>query len=140
MSRIVRTEGDKVEMKPVQPVYIDVRSQFSLLRNYSSIHILNKIGGLLTIKIWNGIRSTLCCGVDSVSDDMPMKLAVPFLNEGHGAPVRYTPKGGTKYRTDEVSCTYKRKRVSEGDGGEKQRYMPMQPSVAPPKKRSGSMP
>jgi hypothetical protein len=32
-----------------------------------------------------------------------------------------------------------RKMVSEGNGS-KHRYMPMQPRVAPPKKRSGSMP
>jgi hypothetical protein len=93
VSQIVRTEEGKVGMISVPPVYTDVGSQFSLLQKYSSIHNPNRIGGLLTIKIWNGIRSTLCCGVDSVSDDMLMKLAVSFFNEGHGAPVRYAPKG-----------------------------------------------
>jgi hypothetical protein len=72
---------------------------------------------------------------------MPMELAVSFLNEGHGAPVRYTPKVRTKYRANEVSCPW----IYEEDGErgkqqEEHRYMPMQPRVAPPKKRSGSMP
>jgi len=67
--------------------------------------LINIIVRSLTIKIWDGICSTLGSRVDTVSDNMPMELAVPFLNESHGAPVRYTPKGRTKYRTNEVSCT-----------------------------------
>jgi hypothetical protein len=58
---------------------------------------------LLTIKIGNRIRGTLCSRVDTVSDNMPMELAVSVLDEGHGAPVRYTPKGRTEYRANEVS-------------------------------------
>ena len=92
-------------MKLVRPVYIDGASQFSLLWRCTLIHIINIIVRLLTIKIWDGIRSTLCSGVDTVFDNMPMELAVSFLDEGHGAPVRYTPKGRTKYRANEVSCT-----------------------------------
>jgi hypothetical protein len=69
------------------------------------IHIINITVRLLTIKIWDGIRSTLCSRVDAVSDNMPMELAVSFLDEDHGAPVRYTPEGRTKYRANEVSCT-----------------------------------
>jgi len=73
----------------------------------------------LSIKIRNGIRSTLCSRVDTISDDMPMELAVSFLNEGHGAPVRYAPKVRTEYRTNEVSCTH----ATQGRAAEKEKWI-----------------
>ena len=65
-----------------------------------------RIRGLLTIKIWNGVRSTLCSRVDTVSDNVLMELAVSRLNEGHGTPVRYAPKRRTNDRANEVSRTW----------------------------------
>ena len=62
-------------------------------------------GLLLTIEVWNRIRSALCCRVDAVLDNMLMKLAVSSFDEGHSAPVRYAPKGRADYRANEISCT-----------------------------------
>jgi len=83
------------------------------------LSILMERANFLSIKIWDGIHSTLCCRVDTVSDNMPMELAVSFLDEGHGAPVRYAPKGRTKYRANEVSCTH----ATESRAAEKEKWI-----------------
>jgi len=78
----------------------------------------------LPIKVWDGIRSALCSGVDTVSDYMSMEFAVSLLDECHGTPMRHTPKGGTKYRSNKVSRTHatqrrateKEKRINPHDG------------------------
>lgn len=58
------------------------------------------------IEVWNGIRSALRCRVDAILHDMLMELAVPCLDEGHSAPVRYAPKRRADYRANEISCTH----------------------------------
>jgi len=83
------------------------------------LSILMEGTNFLPIKIWNGVCSTLCCRVDTVSDNMSMELAVSFLDEGHGAPVSYAPKGRTKYRANEVSCTH----TAQGRATEKEKWI-----------------
>lgn len=56
------------------------------------LSILMEGANFLAIKIRNWICSTLSSGVDAVSDNMLVELAVACFNERHGAPVRYAPE------------------------------------------------
>lgn len=74
---------------------------------------------LFTVEIWYGIGSALCSRVDAISDDMLVKLAVPCLYEGHGAPVRRAPKCRADYGASEVSRTH----AAQGCTPEKEKWI-----------------